>query len=92
MVKQVIYKTLIPSLTTELMSKKRVWAEEQSVGIFAKNIFDLLMASPLPNQRILAIDPAFRSGCKLVCLNEQGDYCIMKPSIPILLSAILRKR
>lgn len=71
--KQVISKTIVPSLNNELLKEKTLWAEEQSVEIFAKNIYHLILAAPLPQNRILAIDPAYRTGCKIVCLNEQGD-------------------
>lgn len=71
--KQVLSKTIVPSLNNELLKEKTLWAEEQSVEIFAKNIYHLLLAAPLPQHRILAIDPAYRTGCKIVCINEQGD-------------------
>jgi uncharacterized protein len=71
--KQTVSKTISSSIKNELLKEKTTWAEEQSVEIFAKNIYHLLMAAPLPQHRILAIDPAYRTGCKLVCINEQGD-------------------
>jgi uncharacterized protein len=72
-IKQTVSKTIVPSINNELLKQKTGWAEEQSVEVFAKNIYHLLMAAPLPQHRILAIDPAYRTGCKLVCINEQGD-------------------
>ena len=71
--KQTLTKTIVPSLNNELLKEKTLWADEQSVEIFAKNIYHLLLMAPLPQHRILAIDPAFRTGCKIVCLNEHGD-------------------
>ena len=71
--KQTVSKSIVPSINNELLKEKTIWAQEQSVEIFAKNIYHLLLAAPLPQHRILAIDPAYRTGCKIVCLNEQGD-------------------
>lgn len=71
--RQTVSKTIVPSLNKELLKEKTIWSEEQSVEIFAKNIYHLLLSSPLSQHRILAIDPAYRTGCKIVCLNEQGD-------------------
>src|SRR5690606_25679866 len=47
--------------------------DSNSINVFASNLSQLLMAPPLGSKRILAIDPGFRSGCKLVCLDEKGD-------------------
>jgi uncharacterized protein len=47
---------------------------------FSNNLGQLLLAPPL-GEKVLAIDPGFRSGCKIVCLDEKGIYCIMKPFI-----------
>ncbi|MFC1650159.1 Tex family protein [Candidatus Latescibacterota bacterium] len=67
------YKRLLsPSMETEirLMSKKR--ADEEAVRIFADNIRQLLLEPPLGKKRVLAIDPGFRTGCKVCCLDSQG--------------------
>lgn len=68
------YKRLL-SATTEthmrLEIKKR--ADEEAVKVFANNLRELLMSSPLGRKNVLAIDPGFRTGCKVVCLNRQGD-------------------
>ena len=68
------YRRLL-SFTTEtymrLEIKKR--ADEEAVRVFANNLRELLMASPLGRKNVLAIDPGFRTGCKVVCLNRQGD-------------------
>ncbi len=66
-------RLLLPSLTNEAMTLAKDKADENAITVFAKNLQQLLLGSPLGEKRILAIDPGFRSGCKVVCLNEQGD-------------------
>ncbi len=68
------YKRLLfPSLTTEAINIAKEKADEAAITVFAKNLQQLLLGAPLGEKRILAIDPGFRTGCKVVCLNEQGD-------------------
>ncbi len=68
------YKRLLfPALTNEIMSIAKEKADENAIKVFAKNLQQLLLGSPLGEKRILAIDPGFRTGCKIVCLNKQGD-------------------
>lgn len=68
------YKRLLaPSLETELLSTMRDKAEAAAVNIFAANLRQLLMAPPLGTMRVMGIDPGFRSGCKLVCLDAAGN-------------------
>jgi len=67
------YKRLLkPAMETEvrLMSKKS--ADEEAIRVFAENARQLLLAAPLGQKRVMAIDPGFRTGCKVVCLDEQG--------------------
>ena len=67
------YKRLLaPSMETEirLLSKQR--ADETAIDVFAKNLRQLLLAAPLGQKNVLAIDPGFRTGCKVVCLDRQG--------------------
>ena len=67
------YKRLLaPSLETELRNALREKAEREAIGVFASNLRQLLLAPPLGQKRLLAIDPGFRTGCKLVCLDAQG--------------------
>lgn len=66
-------RLLLPSLTNEAVSIAKDKADESAITVFAKNLQQLLLGAPLGEKRILAIDPGFRSGCKVVCLNEQGD-------------------
>ena len=68
------YKRLLqPALSNEAVSAAKVKADEEAIKVFAGNLKQLLLAPPLGEKRILAIDPGFRSGCKLVCLDEKGD-------------------
>lgn len=68
------YKRLLkPSMETEFASLSKEKADESAIAVFAENLRQLLLAPPLGQQRILGVDPGFRTGCKLVCLNEQGN-------------------
>lgn len=68
------YKRLLfPSLSNEILSIAKEKADETAIQVFAKNLKQLLLGSPLGEKRILAIDPGFRSGCKVVCLDAQGN-------------------
>ena len=67
------YKSLIfPSLETEIRAKIKEKADQEAIKVFAENLRQLLLAPPLSGKNILAIDPGFRSGCKVVCLDKQG--------------------
>ena len=68
------YKRLLfPSLSNETLQNAKEKADESAIQVFAKNLKQLLLGAPLGEKNILAIDPGFRSGCKVVCLNTQGD-------------------
>lgn len=66
-------KYLEPSISQEILQQAKEKADQQSIEVFAKNLEQLLLARPLGEKRILAIDPGFRSGCKVVCLDENGQ-------------------
>ncbi len=67
------YKRLMsPSIENEFMGTTKEQADEDSIRVFAENLRQLLLASPLGQKRVLAIDPGFRTGCKVVCLDAQG--------------------
>lgn len=66
-------RLLQPSLESEMMAKIREKSDEEAIKVFAENLRQLLLAAPLGQKRILAIDPGFRSGCKVVCLGETGE-------------------
>lgn len=68
------YKRLLkPSIETEFANLSKEKADESAIKVFTDNLRQLLLAAPLGQQRILGIDPGYRSGCKLVCLDEQGN-------------------
>ena len=67
------YKRLIrPSIETEFATSSKETADKEAIKVFVDNLEQLLLAAPLGQKRVLAIDPGFRTGCKIVCLNEQG--------------------
>lgn len=67
------YKRLLkPSMETETRLKSKQLADEEAIRVFAENARQLLLAAPMGQKRVLALDPGFRTGCKLVCLDEQG--------------------
>ncbi|QLC66840.1 RNA-binding transcriptional accessory protein [Flavobacterium sp. LPB0248] len=68
------YKRLLnPAIGNETLQEAKAKADANSIQVFANNLGQLLLAPPLGEKRILAIDPGFRSGCKVVCLDEKGD-------------------
>ena len=71
-IKDAFKRLLFPSLSNEAVSSVKEKADEAAIIVFTKNLKQLLLGAPLGEKRILAIDPGFKSGCKIVCLNEQG--------------------
>ena len=68
------YKRLLnPTISNEVLQEAKSKADKIAIDVFASNLGQLLLAPPLGEKRILAIDPGFRSGCKIVCLDEKGD-------------------
>lgn len=72
-IKDAYKRLLFPALSNETLSEAKKKADETAIQIFAKNLKQLLLGSPLGEKRILALDPGFRTGCKLVCLDAQGQ-------------------
>ena len=67
------YKRLLfPSLSNEILKSAKEKADDEAIEVFSKNLKQLLLGAPLGEKRILAIDPGYRSGCKVVCLSAQG--------------------
>jgi uncharacterized protein len=67
------YKRLLsPSLETEIRVESKMKADEEAIRVFAANLRELLLAAPLGQKNVLALDPGFRTGCKVVCLDSQG--------------------
>ncbi|PTX60458.1 uncharacterized protein C8N46_106102 [Kordia periserrulae] len=68
------YKRLLsPAIVNEVMNEAKAKADATAISVFADNLKQLLLGAPLGQKRVLAIDPGFVSGCKVVCLDEQGD-------------------
>lgn len=68
------YKRLLfPSLSNELLKAAKEKADDEAISVFSKNLKQLLLGAPLGEKSILAIDPGFRTGCKVVCLDTQGN-------------------
>jgi uncharacterized protein len=68
------YKRLLfPALSNEILTAAKEKADETAINVFAKNLKQLLLGSPLGEKRVLAIDSGFRTGCKVVCLDAQGN-------------------
>ena len=67
------YKRLLSSsMETEILAATKLRADEEAIKVFAENLRQLLLAPPLGQKNVLAIDPGFRTGCKVVCLDKQG--------------------
>lgn len=68
------YKRLLaPSIETEFFNSSKEGADTEAIGVFAENLRQLLLSSPLGQKRVLAVDPGYRTGCKVVCLDAQGN-------------------
>jgi len=77
------YKRLLfPALSNEILNTSKEKADENAIEVFAKNLKQLLLGAPLGEKNILAIDPGFRSGCKVVCLNAQGGLAYNETIYP----------
>lgn len=72
-IKDAYRRLLQPSLETEFRTLLKQKADEEAINVFAENLRQLLLSSPLGSKRILAIDPGYRTGCKVVCLDEKGE-------------------
>ncbi|WP_418513005.1 Tex family protein [Corallibacter sp.] len=72
-IKDAYKRLLLPSLSNEALQNAKAKADEAAITVFAKNLKQLLLGSPLGEKRVLAIDPGFRTGCKVVCLDAQGQ-------------------
>lgn len=81
------YKRLIkPSIETEISADAKVDADSVAIGLFADNVRQLLFAPPLGSKRVMGIDPGYRTGCKVVCLDAQGNLLhndVIYPCAPV---------
>lgn len=77
------YKRLLaPAISNEVLQEAKAKADAVAIQVFAGNLGQLLLAPPLGEKRILAIDPGFRTGCKVVCLDEKGDLLYNETIFP----------
>ena len=80
------YKRLIkPSIETEFAAQSKAVADDEAIEMFARNARELLFAPPLGHKRVLAVDPGFRTGCKVVCLDQNGNlkhHTVIYPTAP----------
>ena len=72
-IKDAYNRLLQPSLESEFRMALKTKADEEAINVFSENLRQLLLSAPLGSKRILAIDPGYRTGCKVVCLDEKGD-------------------
>jgi uncharacterized protein len=78
------YKRLLsPSMETEIRLETKKRADEEAIGVFVENVRQLLLAPPLGQKNVLAIDPGFRTGCKVVCLDRQGKLLHTETIYPL---------
>ena len=66
-------RLLLPSIETEFMNLSKQRADEEAIRVFAENLRQLLLSAPLGQKRVMGVDPGFRTGCKVVCLDAQGN-------------------
>ncbi|MEA3357884.1 MAG: Tex family protein [Thermodesulfobacteriota bacterium] len=79
------YKRLLSrSMETEARLKSKEKADKEAIKVFADNLRELLLASPLGEKNVMAIDPGFRTGCKLVCLDRQGKFLVNDTIFPTM--------
>ena len=72
-IREAYRRLLQPSLETEFRTALKQKADEDAIHVFAENLRQLLLSSPLGSKRLIAIDPGYRTGCKVVCLDEKGE-------------------
>lgn len=95
------YKRLLkPSIETEFASVAKEQADDEAIKVFADNLRQLLLAAPLGQKRVMAVDPGFRTGCKVACLDAQGnllhheaifpDFCLQAAKTPRTADATAR--
>lgn len=77
------YKRLLePAISNEVLQEYKLKADLQSIGVFSDNLSQLLLAAPLGEKRVLAIDPGFKTGCKVVCIDENGNLLYNETIFP----------
>ncbi len=75
-------RLLEPTLSNEVLQEAKLKADLQSIGVFSENLTQLLLSAPLGEKRVLAIDPGFKTGCKVVCIDENGNLLYNETIFP----------
>lgn len=75
-------RLLEPTLANEILQEYKLKADLQSIGVFAENLIQLLLAAPLGEKRVMGIDPGFKTGCKVVCIDENGNLLYNETIFP----------
>jgi uncharacterized protein len=75
-------RLLLPSMSNEFRKSAKLKADEEAIAVFSENLKQLLLAAPLGEQNIMALDPGFRTGCKLVCLDQNGSLVFKSTIFP----------
>ena len=75
-------RLLLPSIETEFANLSKQRADDEAIRVFAENLRQLLLGAPLGQKRVMGIDPGFRTGCKVVCLDEQGNLLHQEAIFP----------
>lgn len=81
-IKDSYQRLLKPSIETEFANSSKEKADKEAIDVFTENLRQLLLAPPLGQKRVLAIDPGYRTGCKVVCLDEQGNVLCSETIFP----------
>lgn len=81
-IKDSYQRLLKPSIETEFANSSKEKADKEAINVFTENLRQLLLAPPLGQKRVLAIDPGYRTGCKIVCLDEQGNVLCSETIFP----------
>ncbi|WKW46005.1 Tex family protein [Myroides sp. JBRI-B21084] len=77
------YKRLLePALANEVLQEYKLKADLQSIGVFSENLTQLLLSAPLGEKRVMGIDPGFKTGCKVVCIDENGNLLYNETIFP----------
>ncbi len=77
------YKRLLePTLSNEVLQEYKLKADLQSIGVFSENLSQLLLSAPLGEKRVMGIDPGFKTGCKVVCIDENGNLLYNETIFP----------
>lgn len=77
------YKRLLePALSNEVLQEYKLKADLQSIGVFSENLSQLLLSAPLGEKRVMGIDPGYKTGCKIVCIDENGNLLYNETIFP----------